>query len=235
MGSSLWVGSSDHAMTSGCLPPNPHLLLQRSLKKESEAQETVGIYQNFEKKPGVSGDDVAGKAMPMPSKKAPPLPRQHGTLSPYTVERACRGGRSVGRDPAGQGHPLGLRAETRVGSGHVSAETGTYGKIWESSTKCSIDNFTFIKVLGKGSFGKVRAPWPRGRQPEPPEPRIPGTPASHPPCLLPGGVGPRTLDLVLALPRSAPLLHPSGAARRAEGQKGILRHQGSQERRGLDR
>ncbi|OWK02769.1 PRKCD [Cervus elaphus hippelaphus] len=128
---------------------------QRSLKKESEAQETVGIYQNFEKKPGVSGDDVAGKAMPMPSKKAPPLPRQHGTLSPHTVERACRGGPSVGRDPAGQGHPLGLRAETRVGSGHVSAETGTYGKIWESSTKCSIDNFTFIKVLGKGSFGKV--------------------------------------------------------------------------------
>ncbi|XP_058931986.1 protein kinase C delta type [Kogia breviceps] len=62
-------------------------------RSDSETAETVGIYQNFEKKPGVSGDDVPG--------------------------------------------------------------TGTYGKIWESSTKCSIENFTFIKVLGKGSFGKV--------------------------------------------------------------------------------
>ena len=99
----------------------------------------------------------------MPSKKAPPLPHQHGALSPHTVERTYRGGPSAGRDPAGQDHPLGLRAETRVGSSYVSAETGTYGKIWESSTKCNIDNFTFIKVLGKGSFGKVRAPWPWGR------------------------------------------------------------------------
>ncbi|XP_024602102.1 protein kinase C delta type isoform X2 [Neophocaena asiaeorientalis asiaeorientalis] len=62
-------------------------------RSDSETAETVGIYQNFEKKPGVSGDDVPG--------------------------------------------------------------TGTYGKIWESSTKCSIENFTFIKILGKGSFGKV--------------------------------------------------------------------------------
>ncbi|KAM9074615.1 protein kinase C delta type isoform 1-T2 [Megaptera novaeangliae] len=62
-------------------------------RSDSETAETVGIYQNFEKKPGVSGDDVPG--------------------------------------------------------------TGTYGKIWESSTKCSIENFTFLKVLGKGSFGKV--------------------------------------------------------------------------------
>ncbi|XP_064352503.1 protein kinase C delta type isoform X1 [Camelus dromedarius] len=64
-----------------------------SRKSESEPPEAVGIYQNFEKKPGVSGDDVPG--------------------------------------------------------------TGTYGKIWESSTKCRIEDFTFIKVLGKGSFGKV--------------------------------------------------------------------------------
>ncbi|XP_061052973.1 protein kinase C delta type isoform X2 [Eubalaena glacialis] len=62
-------------------------------RSDSETAETVGIYQNFEKKPGVSADDVPG--------------------------------------------------------------TGTYGKIWESSTKCSIENFTFLKVLGKGSFGKV--------------------------------------------------------------------------------
>ncbi|XP_028747115.1 protein kinase C delta type isoform X1 [Peromyscus leucopus] len=32
---------------------------------------------------------------------------------------------------------------------------GTYSKIWEGSSRCSIDNFTFHKVLGKGSFGKV--------------------------------------------------------------------------------
>ncbi|KAM4882444.1 protein kinase C delta type [Thomomys bottae] len=42
--------------------------------------------------------------------------------------------------------------------GHSEADSpdnGTYGKIWEGSTKCSIENFTFHKVLGKGSFGKV--------------------------------------------------------------------------------
>ncbi|XP_058148603.1 protein kinase C delta type isoform X3 [Dasypus novemcinctus] len=34
-------------------------------------------------------------------------------------------------------------------------DTGTYGKIWEGSSVCRIQNFTFHKVLGKGSFGKV--------------------------------------------------------------------------------
>ncbi|XP_040850559.1 protein kinase C delta type isoform X2 [Ochotona curzoniae] len=33
--------------------------------------------------------------------------------------------------------------------------SGTYGKIWEDSRACHLDNFTFHKVLGKGSFGKV--------------------------------------------------------------------------------
>ncbi|XP_068951578.1 protein kinase C delta type [Petaurus breviceps papuanus] len=42
-------------------------------------------------------------------------------------------------------------------SGEDVADNGTYGKIWEGSTpsKFNIDNFTFHKVLGKGSFGKV--------------------------------------------------------------------------------
>ncbi|KAG8523904.1 Protein kinase C delta type [Galemys pyrenaicus] len=65
---------------------------QRSSRKESES-ESVGVYQNFEKKPGISGDD--------------------------------------------------------------GPDSTTYGKIWEGSTKCTIDNFVFHKVLGKGSFGKV--------------------------------------------------------------------------------
>ncbi|XP_015449147.1 protein kinase C delta type [Pteropus alecto] len=67
---------------------------QRSVRKsETEPAEPFGIYQNFEKKPGVSGDDVP--------------------------------------------------------------DNGTYGKIWEGSTRCNIENFIFHKVLGKGSFGKV--------------------------------------------------------------------------------
>lgn len=36
-----------------------------------------------------------------------------------------------------------------------SSSNGTYGKIWEGSTRCTLENFTFQKVLGKGSFGKV--------------------------------------------------------------------------------
>lgn len=35
------------------------------------------------------------------------------------------------------------------------ADSGTYGKIWEGTSKCKIEHFTFHKVLGKGSFGKV--------------------------------------------------------------------------------
>ncbi|XP_016045093.1 protein kinase C delta type [Erinaceus europaeus] len=74
---------------------------QRSLRKDSEP-EPVGIYQNFEKKLGISGDD--------------------------------------------------------------GPDSGTYGKIWEGSTKCTIENFTFHKVLGKGSFGKVLLAELKGRK-----------------------------------------------------------------------
>lgn len=74
---------------------------QRSLRKDSEP-EPVGIYQNFEKKLGISGDD--------------------------------------------------------------GPDSGTYGKIWEGSTRCTIENFTFHKVLGKGSFGKVLLAELKGRK-----------------------------------------------------------------------
>ncbi|KAF6100700.1 protein kinase C delta [Phyllostomus discolor] len=42
-----------------------------------------------------------------------------------------------------------------VDSGDETTDSETYGKIWEGSSRCNIENFTFHKVLGKGSFGKV--------------------------------------------------------------------------------
>ncbi|KAK2091292.1 hypothetical protein P7K49_030576 [Saguinus oedipus] len=73
-----------------------------SRRSDLASSEPVGIYQGFEKKTGVSGEDSLG-----------------GAIS---------------------------RADN----------SGTYGKIWEGSSKCNINNFIFHKVLGKGSFGKVR-------------------------------------------------------------------------------
>ncbi|XP_052045944.1 protein kinase C delta type isoform X1 [Apodemus sylvaticus] len=49
----------------------------------------------------------------------------------------------------------GLEKKTDDSESDSSYYTGTYSKIWEGSTKCAIENFTFQKVLGKGSFGKV--------------------------------------------------------------------------------
>ncbi|XP_047387506.1 protein kinase C delta type isoform X3 [Sciurus carolinensis] len=93
-----------------------------SRKQDSESAEPVGVYQGFEKKPEVSGDDAPGETKPSPLGKVPSL--QQGKAS---------GPSSL---------PLPNNSET-------------YGKIWEGSSRCHIDNFTFHKILGKGSFGKV--------------------------------------------------------------------------------
>ncbi|XP_046523757.1 protein kinase C delta type isoform X3 [Equus quagga] len=90
-------------------------------KSESGPPEHFGIYQNFEKKPGVSGDDAPGEAKAHFSQESP--------ISPQ-----------------------GLRMEPSL---PPLSNHSTYGKIWEGSNRCNIENFTFHKVLGKGSFGKV--------------------------------------------------------------------------------
>ncbi|GAB1298664.1 Protein kinase C delta type [Apodemus speciosus] len=50
----------------------------------------------------------------------------------------------------------GLEKKTDESESDTSDDSGTYSKIWEGSTRCAIENFTFQKVLGKGSFGKLK-------------------------------------------------------------------------------
>lgn len=56
--------------------------------------------------------------------------------------------------PESVGIYQGLEKKTDVSKSDV-LDNKTYGKIWEGSNRCRIENFTFQKVLGKGSFGKV--------------------------------------------------------------------------------
>lgn len=67
----------------------------------------------------------------------------------------------------------------------------------ESSTKCSIDNFTFIKVLGKGAWEGEGPMAPRVGSLVSPGAQNLGTPPSQSLCLLPGWVGPCTLGFAL--------------------------------------
>lgn len=86
LGSSLWAGSSDRGMTT--CAPNHHTLLQRSSRKsDTESAEPVGIYQHFEKKPGVSGDDAPGKAGPIAPRTVPtPTRAQDGVWPPSAIK-----------------------------------------------------------------------------------------------------------------------------------------------------
>lgn len=67
-------------------------------------------------------------------------------------QKSTRRQDSVSTEPVGiyQGYE-----KKGVSGDDAPDNNGTYGKIWEGSSACRIDNFTFHKVLGKGSFGKV--------------------------------------------------------------------------------
>ncbi|XP_046308871.1 protein kinase C delta type isoform X4 [Marmota monax] len=113
---------------------------QRSSKKlDSESPEPVGIYQGFEKKPGVSGDDAPGETEPNPPLKVPTF--QQGKETGVPSLPLPRKGTIPDQD--------------LTGTISQADNSETYGKIWEGSSRCRIENFTFHKILGKGSFGKV--------------------------------------------------------------------------------
>lgn len=57
--------------------------------------------------------------------------------------------------PESVGIYQGFEKKTDVSRTNIPDHHGTYGKIWEGSNQCRLENFTFQKVLGKGSFGKV--------------------------------------------------------------------------------
>lgn len=57
--------------------------------------------------------------------------------------------------PESVGIYQGFEKKTDASRTNIPDHHGTYGKIWEGSNQCRLENFTFQKVLGKGSFGKV--------------------------------------------------------------------------------
>ncbi|XP_054408042.1 protein kinase C delta type isoform X3 [Pongo abelii] len=69
------------------------------------------------------------------------------------TQRASRRSDSASSEPVGIYQ--GFEKKTGVAGEDTQDNSGTYGKIWEGSSKCNINNFIFHKVLGKGSFGKV--------------------------------------------------------------------------------